>query len=339
MKIAIITYSTYGHITNLAKAVQSGIESMGGHADIFRVEETLTQVVLDKMSAPPKPSDIPVATKDTLIEYDAFLFGIPTRFGNLPAQWCAFWDKTGSIWVKGQLDGKIAGLFVSTASYGGGQEVTIKTCLNYLAHHGIIYVPLGYKNVFGNLSNIDEIHGGSPWGAGTLAGSDGSRTASELELKVAAIQGQTFYGIASKYYGTTGKTSNRDKEKGTMATGTAGTTGATEAAVGAGGRSGDDSIGTKRTTGKQVTGATGTEATTGTAGAKETKTGTTPVRRRRSSIGTAVSSAGYAGAGASIPVAILGEEEKPAGRNIRPSKATKEQEKRKSVFAECCSIM
>lgn len=197
-KIAIITYSMYGHIDTLAKSIQQGVEAAGGKADLFRVEETLPEEVLEKMYAPAKP-DIPIATTETLEEYDAFLFGIPTRFGNVPAQWSAFWDRTGGLWAKGALQGKPAGIFVSTGGYGGGQETTVRTCLTYLVHHGLIYVPLGYKNVFAELSNIEEIHGGSPWGAGTLSAGDGSRQPTELELRVASAQGRTFYEIAQHF--------------------------------------------------------------------------------------------------------------------------------------------
>lgn len=199
VKVAIVTYSLYGHIDTLARALQKGIESAGGTAEIFRVEETLSDEILEKMNAPEKADDIPVITPEKLAEYDAFLFGIPTRFGALPAQWSAFWDKTGVIWTKGSYFGKVAGLFVSTAGFGGGQETTIKSALSYLTHHGIIYIPLGYKNVFAELANVEEIHGGSAWGAGTLAGSDGSRSASELELRIAQIQGKTFYELAERF--------------------------------------------------------------------------------------------------------------------------------------------
>ena len=200
VKVAIITYSTYGHIDVLAKSVQKGVEEAGGKADIFRVPETLSDDILEQMNAPPKPTDIPIATEETLAQYDAFLFGVPTRFGNLPAQWSAFWDKTGKLWAEGTLNGKVGAFFLSTSSLGGGQESTIKNCLSYLAHHGIIYVPLGYRDCFAELANVEEVHGGSPWGAGTLAGADGSRTASDLEKRIASIQGKTFYQTAFKFY-------------------------------------------------------------------------------------------------------------------------------------------
>lgn len=200
VKVAIITYSTYGHIDILAKSIQKGVEEAGGKADIYRVPETLSDDVLEQMNAPPKPTDIPIASEDILVQYDAFLFGVPTRFGTLPAQWSAFWDKTGKLWAQGELDGKVAGLFFSTSAPGGGQESTVKNCLSYLAHHGIIYVPLGYRDCFAEMANIEEVHGGSPWGAGTLAGADGSRTASDLEKRIAEIQGKTFYQTALKFY-------------------------------------------------------------------------------------------------------------------------------------------
>jgi hypothetical protein len=124
------------------------------------------------MHAPPKPTDIPVADAKTLEQYDAFLFGIPTRYGNFPAQWKAFWDSTGGQWAAGAFWGKYAGIFVSTGTPGGGQETTVITSLSTLTHHGIIYVPLGYKTAFPILANVNEVRGGSPWGAGTYAVSD-----------------------------------------------------------------------------------------------------------------------------------------------------------------------
>lgn len=197
-KIAIITYSLYGHIDAMAEAIKRGVESAGGKADIYRVEETLPEDVLKKMHAPEKNPEIPVATPETLVKYDGFLFGVPTRFGALPAQWSAFWDQTGGLWTKGSLSGKVAGFFVSTGTPGGGQETTLRSALTYLAHHGVIYIPLGYKDVFAELGNLEEVHGGSPWGSGTFAGPDGSRTPSTLELRVAEIQGRTFYKTSKK---------------------------------------------------------------------------------------------------------------------------------------------
>ena len=126
----------------------------------FRVAETLSADVLKMMHAPPKPN-YPIITPDILATYDAFLFGIPTRYANHPAQWKAFWDSTGGLWASGGLAGKYAGVFVSTAGPGGGQETTIFNSLSVLAHHGINYVPLGYKHAFPQLTNLDEVHGGA----------------------------------------------------------------------------------------------------------------------------------------------------------------------------------
>jgi NAD(P)H dehydrogenase (quinone) len=121
------------------------------------------------MHAPPKSTTIPEVTPKILEEYDAFLFGIPTRFGNFPAQWKAFWDHTGRQWMSGAYFGKYAGLFVSTSSPGGGQESTAIAAMSTLAHHGIIYVPLGYGQAAPLLTDVSEVRGGSPWGAGTFA--------------------------------------------------------------------------------------------------------------------------------------------------------------------------
>ncbi|EAW08428.1 putative NADH-quinone oxidoreductase Pst2 [Aspergillus clavatus NRRL 1] len=196
-KVAIVYYSMYGHILKLAEAEKKGIESAGGQADIFQIAETLPEEVLAKMHAPPK-SDYPVIDGEKLKEYDAVLFGIPTRYGNFPAQWKAFWDRTGGIWATGGFWGKYAGLFVSTGTLGGGQESTAIAAMSTLAHHGFIYVPLGYKTVFPQLSNLEEIHGGSAWGAGTFAGADGSRQPTALELSIAEAQGKAFYETVAK---------------------------------------------------------------------------------------------------------------------------------------------
>lgn len=199
MKVAVIYYSTYGHIIQMAEAIKEGVEKSGAasQVDIFQVEETLSDEVLTLLHAPAKP-DYPIATNDTLKEYDAFLFGIPTRFGTTPAQFRAFWDRTGGLWALGALYGKPAGMFVSTASLGGGQESTANTFLSQLVHHGMTFIPLGYGAAFPLLTSFDEVHGGSPWGAGTLAAGDGSRQPSKLEKDIAIIQGEQFGKFASR---------------------------------------------------------------------------------------------------------------------------------------------
>ncbi|KAF8267164.1 flavoprotein-like protein [Lactarius quietus] len=197
-KVAIVIYSMYGHVAKLAEAEKKGIESAGGEVTIHQIAETLPQEVLTKMYAPPKP-DYPVLAPKDLEHYDAILFGIPTRYGNFPAQWKAFWDATGGLWSAGKLHGKYAGVFVSTGGHGGGQESTVISSLSTLAHHGIIYVPFGYSKAFPQLTiSMRSTAVSSPWGAGTFAGADGSRQPSELELEIAQIQGKSFYETVAK---------------------------------------------------------------------------------------------------------------------------------------------
>ncbi|KAF1331176.1 Nad quinone oxidoreductase, partial [Globisporangium splendens] len=195
-KIAIVYYSTYGHIPQLAEKVKEGVESVEGvTATIYQVQETLPEDVLAKLYAAPK-KDYPIATPDVLKEADGILFGFPTRFGTLPAQVKALFDSTGGLWQTGALVGKPAGIFFSTGTQGGGQETTAFTTLTFLTHQGLTFVPLGYRSPL--LFNFEEIHGGSPWGAGTYAGPDGSRQPSKLELDVAKVQGESFAQVAKK---------------------------------------------------------------------------------------------------------------------------------------------
>lgn len=195
--VAIVIYSMYSHVATLAEEARKGIESTGNKATIYQVAETLPEEVLTKMHAPEKAA-YPIATPDVLAEADGILFGFPTRFGNVPAQMKAFIDSTGGLWQQGKLYHKPAGVFISTGT-GGGNEMTVVNFLSTLAHQGMIYVPLGYAATFGELTNLNEIHGGSAWGAGTIAGPDGSRQPSELELKVATTQGSEFAKVVSKF--------------------------------------------------------------------------------------------------------------------------------------------
>jgi NAD(P)H dehydrogenase (quinone) len=196
-RIAIIYYSTWGHIRKLAGFIKEGIESAGGQVDVYQIAETLPEEVLIKMHATPKSED-PIATPDTLTQYDAYLFGVPTRYGNQPAQWRAFWDRTGGLWATGALQGKYVSIFFSTSTPGGGQEATALNSMSTFAHQGMIFVPLGYKGVTPLLSNLNEVHGGSAWGAGTFTAPDSSRQPTELERQVATIQGKQFYETVSK---------------------------------------------------------------------------------------------------------------------------------------------
>ncbi|GAB7351310.1 hypothetical protein MBLNU459_g1725t1 [Dothideomycetes sp. NU459] len=198
-KIAIVFYSMYGHVQKMAEAEAAGIKAAGGTVDLYQVEETLPEEVLSKMYAPAKDSNIPILSDPKVLEqYDAFLFGIPTRYGNFPAQFKAFWDKTGGQWQTGAFWGKYAGVFVSTGTQGGGQESTVVSAMSTLVHHGFIYVPLGYKTTFGILADLSEVRGGSPWGAGTFSGGDGSRQPSAKELELATEQGKAFYSTVAK---------------------------------------------------------------------------------------------------------------------------------------------
>ncbi|KAH9974717.1 flavoprotein-like protein [Lactifluus volemus] len=195
--VAIIIYTLYGHIASLAEAEKRGIEAAGGRCTIYQIAETLPQEVLTKMHAPPKP-DYPILQPNDLAQFDGILCGIPTRYGNMPAQWKGFWDATGHLWQQGALQGKYVGLFISTGGHGGGQEVTCISSMSTFVHHGMCFVPLGYAPAFGQLVNLSEAHGGSPWGAGTFAAADGSRKPTTLELEIAEIQGKHFYNHVTR---------------------------------------------------------------------------------------------------------------------------------------------
>ncbi|KAG5354823.1 Protoplast secreted protein 2 [Yarrowia sp. B02] len=203
-RIAILIYSTYGHIAELARKEAEGAISAGAQVDLYQVEETLSDEILKYMKAPGQPQDFKVLTPadvEVLTQYDGFLFGIPSRFGSFPAQWKTFWDATGGVWANGGLHGKYVGQFVSSGTQGGGQEVLPRNSLSIYVHHGMNYVPLGYRDTFTEQTNLEEVHGGSPWGAGTFADSDGSRTPSPLEEKIAFTQGKVFAEVLTKAEG------------------------------------------------------------------------------------------------------------------------------------------
>eukprot|EP00281_Chroomonas_sp_CCMP1168_P031216 CAMPEP_0206240666 /NCGR_PEP_ID=MMETSP0047_2-20121206/16061_1 /ASSEMBLY_ACC=CAM_ASM_000192 /TAXON_ID=195065 /ORGANISM="Chroomonas mesostigmatica_cf, Strain CCMP1168" /LENGTH=189 /DNA_ID=CAMNT_0053665465 /DNA_START=48 /DNA_END=617 /DNA_ORIENTATION=- len=185
----------YGHIRTMAVAIKKGVEAGGGVATLLQVPETIPPEALAKMGAPPK-SDDAIAKVEDLEGYDGIIFGVPSRFGMPAAQMKTFLDQTGGLWAGGKLIGKPAGLFISTGSQGGGQETVGLTMLTQLTHHGMIYVPLGYRDP--KLADMSEMHGGSPYGAGTLAGSDGSRQPSKLETDVAETQGKSFAEVCAK---------------------------------------------------------------------------------------------------------------------------------------------
>jgi NAD(P)H dehydrogenase (quinone) len=192
-KIFVVYYSTYGHVRTLAQAVAKGVEAGGAEVKLFQIAETLPAEVLAKMGAPPKSAD-PVIEAAQLAEADGIIFGIPTRFGMPCAQFKALFDSTGGLWYTGALHGKVASTFFSTGT-GGGRETTALTALTQFVHHGMIYVPIGYKNQ--KLATVTEVHGSSPWGAGTIAGADGRRAPTELELDLAQFQGNHVAGIVN----------------------------------------------------------------------------------------------------------------------------------------------
>eukprot|EP00468_Gymnochlora_sp_CCMP2014_P005153 CAMPEP_0167756018 /NCGR_PEP_ID=MMETSP0110_2-20121227/9145_1 /TAXON_ID=629695 /ORGANISM="Gymnochlora sp., Strain CCMP2014" /LENGTH=184 /DNA_ID=CAMNT_0007642067 /DNA_START=144 /DNA_END=698 /DNA_ORIENTATION=- len=173
----------------MAGAVAEGVKKAGGTPILMRCPETLSEEVLKKMHAAPKNEDHKVATPQDLDDADCIIFGIPTRFGMAAAQMKAMLDRTGGLWAKGKLLGKPAGIFVSTGTQNGGQETTALTFVTQLVHHGMIYIPIGYGK--GDIQfDISEPHGGSPYGAGCLAGPTGARKPSEKELALATHQGE-----------------------------------------------------------------------------------------------------------------------------------------------------
>jgi NAD(P)H dehydrogenase (quinone) len=192
MKVMVVFYSMYGHVYLMAEAVASGAREVpDAVVDIYQVAELVPDEVLAKSGAKAARQTfehIPVAKVDDLTKYDAIIFGTPTRFGNMTAQMRNFLDQTGGLWAKGSLIGKVGSVFSSSATQHGGQETTITSFYNTLIHHGMIIVGVPYSEQ--RLLNMKEITGGTPYGATTLAGPDGSRTPSENELAIARFQGK-----------------------------------------------------------------------------------------------------------------------------------------------------
>ena len=198
-KVLVLYYSTYGHVETMAMAVAEGAREEGAEVAVKRVPELMPVEVARKAGAKLDQA-APIATVDELASYDAIIFGTPTRFGNMAAQMRNFLDQTGGLWVKGALIGKIGSVFASTASQHGGQETTITSFHTTLLHHGMIIVGVPYSAP--ELTNMKEITGGTPYGATTLANTDGSRQPSANELALARIQGRRVASIAAKLAGT-----------------------------------------------------------------------------------------------------------------------------------------
>jgi NAD(P)H dehydrogenase (quinone) len=197
-KVLILYYSTYGHIEQMAEAVAAGVRETGASVDIKRVPETAPEAVakaghfkLDQQAS--------VATVAELEHYDAIIIGAPTRFGRMPSQMAAFLDQAGGLWARGALNGKVGAAFTSTATQHGGQEVTLFSIITNLLHFGLVVVGLPYS--FQGQMKLDEITGGSPYGATTIAAGDGSRQPTENELAGATFQGKHVAEIANKLFG------------------------------------------------------------------------------------------------------------------------------------------
>jgi NAD(P)H dehydrogenase (quinone) len=195
-KILVLYYSTYGHIEKMADAIAEGAKAVAGTTvTIKRVPETVPADIA-KTSHFKLDQKAPVATVDELAGYDAIIFGTPTRFGNMAAQMRNFLDQTGGLWAKGALIGKVGSVFASSATQHGGQETTITSFHTTLLHHGMVIVGTPYS--CSGLTNMSEITGGTPYGATTLAGADGSRQPSENELAIARFQGEHVAKITAK---------------------------------------------------------------------------------------------------------------------------------------------
>jgi NAD(P)H dehydrogenase (quinone) len=195
-KILVLYYSSYGHIETMANAIAEGAKSVAGaNVTLKRVPETMSPELASAAGIKVDQA-APVATVDELADYDAIIFGTPTRFGNMAAQMRNFLDQTGSLWMKGALVGKIGSVFASTGTQHGGQETTITSFHSTLFHHGMVIVGVPYACA--GLTNMNEITGGTPYGATTLAGADGSRQPSSNELDIARYQGKHVAELAAK---------------------------------------------------------------------------------------------------------------------------------------------
>jgi NAD(P)H dehydrogenase (quinone) len=199
-KILVVFHSLYGHVYQLAEAVAAGAREVPGvEVELLQVAETLPDAVLEKMGALGAKkafAHIPLADAKKLAEADGILFGSGTRFGSASASMQAFFDTTGGLWAKGALIGKVGGVFVSTGTQHGGHETTVISMQTFLFHHGMLVAGVPYAAQ--ELTNMNEITGGSPYGAGTLAGADGSRRPTKNELAIARFQGRHTAGIAAK---------------------------------------------------------------------------------------------------------------------------------------------
>lgn len=197
-RVLVLYHSMYGHIETMASAVADGAAQVeGAEVTIKRVPETMPEDAF-KAAGGKTDQDAGIAKPGELADYDAIILGVPTRFGNMSGQMRNFLDQTGGLWAKGALAGKVASVFASTGT-GGGQEMTITSTWTTLAHHGMVIVPLGYTAP--ELFDISNVSGGTPYGATTIAGGDGSRQPDDRELAIARHQGEHVTRIAAKLKG------------------------------------------------------------------------------------------------------------------------------------------
>ena len=195
-KILVLYYSSYGHTAKMAEAVAEGIREGGAEAVIRHVAETAPQEVVESAGFQQMEGHTCIGGPDELAEYDGIVVGSPTRYGRMTSQMAAFWDQTGGLWQKGALIGKVGAAFPSTASQHGGQETTLWSILNNLLHMGMTVVGLDYG--FQDQMGTDEVKGGAPYGATTIAGGDGSRQPSETDLAGARYLGKRVARTAAK---------------------------------------------------------------------------------------------------------------------------------------------
>ena len=197
-KVLVLYHSAYGHVETMAKAVAEGVREAGAEAVIKRVPETVPEEIA-KASHFKLDQEAPVATINELADYDAIIVGAGTRFGRMNSQMAAFLDQAGGLWARGALNGKVGGAFTSTATQHGGQETTLFSIITNLLHFGMVIVGLDYGHA--GQMKLDEVTGGSPYGATTIAGGDGSRQPSENELVGARYQGRKVAETAIKLHG------------------------------------------------------------------------------------------------------------------------------------------
>lgn len=195
-KVLVLYYSSYGHIERMADAVAEGAREGGAEVDVRRVAETAPPEVVAQAHFKTDTSHPVIEGPDALAGYDAIIVGAPTRFGRMPSQMASFWDTTGGLWAKGALIGKVGGAFTSTASQHGGQETTLFSIITNLLHHGMTIVGLDYG--FQGQMGVDEVKGGSPYGATTISDNQGTRQPSATELDGARYQGRRIAQVAAK---------------------------------------------------------------------------------------------------------------------------------------------